>query len=244
MLELLGNGKRRGAVPGQQIIETIGTTDWVVPAGVTELNGCAIATGFGTGAGGGLSWRNNIPVTPGETLQIVNLANTSSNSLLGVGVKRGADWLLVAYCGDWSNLTGGKGGKNADAINDGGGNGGNGILITLGSQPGYCGGGAGGYTGNGGNGGAFEGQGGGGGGGGYYYESPNRYRGTGGGTGIIKAGANGSAGSRNSRTVAGTPGSDGSSTTYGGGVGGKSGVRLIWGKGRSYPTASQDVVAA
>lgn len=233
------------APPGQVLVETVGTTSWTVPEGVRTVSAAVISPGFNTGGGGGLSWRNNIDVTPGETLQLVMYANGQANSGLACGIQRGSDFLVVSYCPNWDTSAGGLGGKNASAINDGGGNGGNGANITLSSQPGYSGGGAGGYTGNGGNAGtsgsAPDTGSGGGGGGGAYYQSPNRYRGSGGGTGIIQKGADGKGGAGGSTNNSGTAGSNGSSTTYGGGIGGKGAIRIFWGGGRYYPDNSPNV---
>lgn len=244
-VRVMGPGEVYVAPPGQTLVETVGTTSWVVPDGVYSISSAVIAPGFGTGGGGGLSWRNNIDVTPGETLNLVMYANSQANSGLSCGIQRGSDFLVVATCPDWNSSTGGLGGKNASDVNEGGGNGGNGYYAVLNTQPGYSGGGAGGYTGKGGDagsGGSAPATGsGGGGGGGAYYQSPNRYRGIGGGTGIIQKGADGKGGAAGSTNNSGTPGSNGLSTTYGGGTGGKGAIRIFWGGSRSYPDNSQNV---
>jgi len=124
----------------------------------------------GTG-GGGLSWRNNIPVTQGETLYITfggNGGPSQGQSTGGVQIRRGSisgTILLAAEAalgnggGSGSNATPpGLGGtndtRNNGLSNVGGGNGGAGGTtsreITTG---GGGGGGAGGYSGNGGAGG-------------------------------------------------------------------------------------------
>lgn len=246
MIELLAISGTKPSQGGQILFDTWGSYDWVVPEGVTSICACSIATGLNSGAGGGLSYRNNIPVQPGETLTVV--IPNSSGSFQPCGVKRGQTMLVVSYTGNYSSpYTGGAGGLSANTVNDGGGNGGNGTYITLSSTPGPVGGGAGGYSGNGANGGSgLYGQGGGGGAGGYFYQSPNRYWGTGGGTGIIKEGPGGQPGSRNSSSVNGQPGSYGLGQKYGGGrslganLGGA--VRIIWGRDRSYPNMSDDIV--
>ena len=244
-VRVMGPGEVYVAPPGQILVETVGTTSWVVPDGVYSISSAVISPGFGSGGGGGLSWRNNIDVTPGETLNLVMYANSQANSGLSCGIQRGSDFLVVATCPDWNSSTGGLGGKNASDVNDGGGNGGNGYYAVLNTQPGYSGGGAGGYTGKGGDagsGGSAPATGsGGGGGGGAYYQSPNRYRGIGGGTGIIQKGADGKGGAAGSTNNSGTPGSNGLSTTYGGGTGGKGAIRIFWGGSRSYPDNSQNV---
>lgn len=227
---------------GQQLFQTVGDTSFTVPENVTSICACAIAPGLNTGAGGGLSYRNNIQVTPGEVLTIT--IPGSATTSLPCGIKRGSDFLVVSYTGNTNTYVGGLGGKNASEINDGGGNGGNATYVSQGGTPGPCGGGAGGYAGNGGN--AIGGNapaGGGGGGGHYLYQSPNRNWGYGGGTGIVVQGPSGTGGTNlNSSTVNGKPGSGGSGQKFGGGRNGSSGgVRIIWGNGRSYPTSSADV---
>lgn len=87
------------APPGQQLF--LGTTTWVVPAGVTSICAVAISRGgrgsqdsFSRGGGGGnLAYRNDIPVTPGETLNIVTGSvwgiQRSGTYLLGVQQTNG-----------------------------------------------------------------------------------------------------------------------------------------------------------
>lgn len=63
--------------PGSQIAYIApGTYSWICPTGVTSV--CAVAIGAGGGgcyytggAGGGLSYQNNISVTPGQTYTVV-----------------------------------------------------------------------------------------------------------------------------------------------------------------------------
>lgn len=247
MLELLAVSGTKPPQGGQIIFGTVGTHSWVVPQGVTSIHSCAIATGLYSGAGGGLSWRNNIPVSPGEVLTIV--VPDARISYQPCGIRRGSEALIVSYTGNYdSPYTGGLGGKEADNINDGGGNGGNGLRVTMGSTQEPVGGGAGGYTGNGGSGGAVSGSGGGGGGAAYRYQSPAKFHGQGGGTGIIKQGPSGQGGNMTVGSVSGLPGSYGNGQQYGGGGNGVStshasgGVRIIWGPDRSYPLLSDDIV--
>lgn len=89
-------------VVGQQLITASGA--FVVPDGVTSL--CAVAIGRGaagvasrTGAGGALAYANSLLVTPGESLDIVINATTSS-------LSRAATALVQAGAG--SGLTGGS----------------------------------------------------------------------------------------------------------------------------------------
>ena len=123
--------------------------------------------------GGGLSWRNNISVTPGETLYIVF---TTNNGAEGITIRRGSvSGTILLAVGAGINIggaansspsalfyVGGLGGtndtRNNGLSNVGGGNGGNGGSTIIAcayttTTGGGGGGGAGGYTGNGGNGG-------------------------------------------------------------------------------------------
>lgn len=202
--------------------------DFTVPDGVVSI--CCVCIGPGRGyGGGGLSWRNHIPVTPGETLTII-LDGTSE-------LRRGSEILTIAKGSLSGSLSPGLGGKAAGSMNDGGGNGGS-------SQNNGGRGGAGGYTGNGGSGYEYSdgsnGTGGGGGGG-------SRNRGFGGGTHPFGRGVNGIGGTSN--TGNGGRGSylDGRtrSPTYGGGIASNSAigcVRIIWGTNRFFPdTRTEDL---
>jgi hypothetical protein len=234
---------------------------FTVPTGVTKISVVIVAKGFcggfydsddnkfvSSGGGGGLSYTNCIPVTPGESLTIKYCFTTSS-------LNRGATNLVLAYRGSAgngpaiNNQTCGigavkyNGGIGSNYLNSGGG-------------------GAAGYAGNGGIGGAANisqpagaGSGGGGGGGG----SPSGYyAGGGGGTGLIVQGSNGAAGSGSSGGGGGSGGTPGYPSgpisgidnrggPYGGGAGmsgwgacgGLSGFRIIYGgTGKSYPNNS------
>mgnify|MGYP006979489839 CR=1 len=211
------------------------TQNWIVPDRVTSI--CAVCVGCGFGGGGGLSYRNDIPVTPGETLVIT--IPVGGNVL----VSRAGTPLVVA--GSASGNTAGLGGKNANVINDGGGNGGTGRNISQ-SPTYYVGGGAGGYSGNGGTadattGAGASGAGGGGGSARYVTGSPTTIS-PAGGVGLLGQGANGAPGGA---------GSGGSGRTYGGGSGTNSlvgsptwsagAVRIIWGPNRSYPFNAANV---
>jgi hypothetical protein len=247
---------------GQVVFVTSGTYSWEVPESIFSI--CAVCVGGGGGSssgfssnikgagggGGALSYKNNISVTPGETLTIIvgaagagasagqfsNGGNAGSTS-----IKRSTTTLLIAYggAGGTYNGSGGSGGSTWGSA-DGGGNGGNGGTPTNDWDGVGCGGGgAGGYSGNGGNGGygVFDppsdfpsngsgGSGGAGGGGGPHYSSTQDNGG--GGVGIIKTGSNGSGGSANSPGTGGSSGDAGNSTdgtggNYGGGAGGAGG---------------------
>lgn len=241
-----------------------GTYSWTCPPGVTSV--CVVAIGGGQGSttptyttpcgGGGLGWRNNISVTPGQNYTVV--------------VGRGGDYLNAespttgtggdSYFISPSIVTGGGGAQPSGGtwVGDGGGNGGSG-----GSN---AGGGAGGYTGAGGNGASSGGPGAGGGaGGGGSYSSTYGYS-SGGGTGPFGQGASGAgysyvggqggSGGENGRGGenpwlsygsgqldgglygggAGQGGNSGSAGGYQTYRGGRGCVRIIWGAGRKFPS--------
>jgi hypothetical protein len=249
---------------GQAQFTTFGTYTWTCPEGVYSVSAVCIGAG-GTGSssqfnavpayaggGGGLGYKNNIPVVPGQTYTIQvgrrgewvanNYALLSTDSyfiantiVAGLAPKPNA-WNAGGYVGD------------------GGGNGGAGGTAGSGA-PG--GGGAGGYSGNGGNGGSpsqsagGNGSGGGGGGGANYgsLDGIIYVGGVGGGTGIFGQGTSGTGGSGFVKVGStfyannGTGGSGGSTPNYGGGgnvysgYGGDGAVRLIWpGDQRQFPS--------
>jgi hypothetical protein len=195
----------------QAAYTTPGTYSWTCPTGVYSVSAvCVGGGGSGTlisgsgftkvgGGGGGLGWKNNIPVNPGQTYTVqVGAAGQDSYFIDGTTVKGG-------FGG------GGFSGVGGTYVGDGGGNGGNGSTSTYRTDsPAYIGGGggggAGGYTGNGGDGGTRRGPGpstfkyaqngsGGGGAGGYsnWWGGPFYFGGGhgGGGVGILGQGANG-----------------------------------------------------
>jgi hypothetical protein len=257
MIEALTMSGSRLKLIGQQRFIGSGTYEFTVPLGVTSISGVAVgqAASISGGGAGGLSWRNNIPVTPGEKLTVTIGIQTASP--VATSLMRGSTILLVA--GGGNGKTGGLGGKNINAINDGGGNGGNG---GTGTWPG--GGGAGGYSGNGGNGAngstpadgnGTAGTGGGGGGGAGYWI------GGGGGVGLDGEGASGvgGIGQANNTLNGGRGGSGGRNggnyqtwageqTTaqqggiYGGAPNGQGSMKLLWGGDRSYPTNAADII--
>lgn len=249
------------AVNGQKVFAAASGTEvsWVVPAGVYDI--CTVAVGAGQsgtntkvakgGNGGDLRWGNRIPVTPGETLLIkVGIASNGDTYL-----KRASTILLIAKGGLGSTAStamklpffgGGNGGLGGDAF-----------VTTSPNAPGG-GGGAGGYSGPGGNGGnqtvkADDGQGGGGSGGsGWRYNNVN-YGAGGGGVGLLGEGDSGLATNPQSSNTApfgaGRGGSGSADSTSGPGVGlgagagsggsylgGNGGLRIIWGKGRAFPS--------
>jgi hypothetical protein len=258
------------APPSDQLYVSEGTTSWVVPALVQKISvvlvgrgdmgrvssggGCTGLDPDGTmgGGGGGLSYRNDIDVTPGETLTLINNSTTGDASIM-----RGTTLLARAKGGGY----GGRGGGLIDGVDHsevidgvtypGGGNGGAGGLAGGPTGGGGGGGGAGGYSGTGGagaNGGPSNNSGSagsGGGGGGGRSGSVNSPGSRGGGVGLYGSGSNGTAGT----TGPGGAGSGGTGVTYGGGgggagggdgntTGGNSAIRIVWGAGRRFPNTN------
>lgn len=247
---------------GEAIYTTPGTYNWICPANVTSVSVVCIGGGGGgysgdgyfsrSGGGGGLGWKNNIPVTPGQTYTAVVGEGGLTGGLAGQSMTGGTSYFIN------SSTVAGIGGNSYIAgsfVGDGGGNGGNGVNTTSSSYS-SGGGGAGGYTGNGGAGAYYTnsptaGTGGAGGGGGGGVENGAGARG--GGVGIFGIGASGSAGSYNAN--AGGDGSVNASNSpiassafgYGGrstdlntsfsttAAGGNGAVRIVWGRGRTYP---------
>ena len=235
-----------------------GSYTWTCPPDVTKVHVVCIGGGSssvgsqwanGAGAGGGLAWKNNIPVVPGT--EYIVYVGKGGNA--GGTVKAGGESYFID-----SNTVWAGGGSNATVgtfTGDGGGNGG---------SPGNSGGGgAGGYNGNGGNE-STAGNGGGGGGGGTY--SSTHGGAGGGGTGpfgqgasgthVSYAGGTGGSGGQdglmgenpyysygtqvnirggNYGGGAAGPGSD-ASTGHGISTGGYGCVRIIWGDNRSFPS--------
>ena len=165
---------------GQSEYTTQGTYSWTCPAGVTSVSVVAVgaggtnagnggAGGFDGSAGGGLGWKNNISVTPGQSYTVVVGESNNTNSApfdISTGreyydgpgdsyfiskttVKGGSGWLNCNGYGSCNPIGG-------DFVGDGGGDGGQGgIKWTYDSYGAGAGGGggAGGYVGAGGTGG-------------------------------------------------------------------------------------------
>lgn len=219
------------------------------------------------GGGGGLGWKNNIPVTPGSQIEVV----VGAGGIRGLGNAGGNSYFrdlstVAGLGGAGGSTTGALGGGY---VGDGGGNGG---AARQAGAYGGGGGGAGGYSGDGGEGGqsgttGTNGTGGAGGGGGGCGSADAA--GAGGGTSIYGEGTNGfgglgsggnaSPGQGGSRAAGGSyvPGASTRPSTggYPGGGGGGAdntaehgpgapgAVRIMWGKGRQYPsTGTEDVL--
>lgn len=228
------------------------TVNFVVPSRVNQIS--VVCVGHGSMGGGGLSYRNHIPVTPGEVLTLAFSTSTSAVSNSGsTRLMRGSEVLCIAYSGGYDpvvnnvSVPGGLGGKSASIINDGGGNGGTGSNIFP-TGPRMAGGGAGGYNGNGGN---FTanatastspavGSGGGSGSRSYSTTGPAAPV-IGGGVGLHGLGADG-ANATITTNINGNNGSP-SSVICGAGVNSYSsnfngGIRIIWGDNRAYPNTN------
>ena len=251
----------------QQEWTSSGSYSWTCPDGVTSV--CAVCVGAGGDGGsnkhgdggGGLGWKNDIPVTPGQSYTVVVGDKNSGGGdsyFLDYNTVRGGG----GGVGDSS--PGGSPGTGGTFVGDGGGNGGNGGSQNQSTGGSGGGGGAGGYTGNGGNGGTGisfgassgnQGNGGAGGGGaGASWEG-----GAGGGVGLQGEGTDGDgAGTYDGQGSqayghCGKGGSGGAPQTFaafpslgpgsggggGNGIAGANGaVRLIWGTGRAFPATN------
>jgi hypothetical protein len=240
------------APQGETKYASPGTYSWTAPAGVTSVSavcvggGCA---GYGTncgGGGGGLGWKNDIAVTPGNSYTVV----VGAGGYMASGTS-GKDPGESSYFIDTSAVRGGGGNIIGGSFTgDGGGNGGSAGCATAQYYGGY-GGGAGGYTGNGGTGGNGPGSAGSGGGGGGGAEGAGS--GAGGGVGLYGQGANGAGGAAGSSYQGGKGGSGGTNASsgpgiYGGGSfsagthnwrsGGNGACRIIWGPNRAFPSTN------
>ena len=265
---------------GQAYAPSSATVLQVVPLGVNFVHAVCVGGGEGgfksrlknfkydngsAGDGGTLSYINNIPVQPGDVLELIpgragtgtgydgrnKITRKGGDSLLYIRKLNGPRILVLVGRGGGSttatvvgsiNGRGGKGLQNKYII--GGGKAGRPLEEFISG-----GGGAGGYGATGGDGGregrGENGRGGAGGGGGS--SNANNVAGRGGGVGLFGRGSNGPGGPKGDD---GSPGSGGSGKKYGGGGksifyksdnidamdGGTGAVRVIWGTGRSFPS--------
>ncbi len=221
--------------PSQQAYTSPGTYSWVAPVGVTKVSVVTVGGGGGSGGppagasgsglyivsagggGGGLSWANNISVTPGSSYTVivgdggsyVGLAGSAggSSSFAGTCVAYGggggtslqhnavSNGTYASSVGGGGYGTGGYGGSGGAGHKSATGHYSDGTVYSAGGG----GGGAGGYAGNGGSGGnagtvygvggGGSGGAGGGGSGGTSYNGGGSY--SGGGVGILGQGASG-----------------------------------------------------
>jgi hypothetical protein len=265
---------------GQAYAPSSATVLQVVPQGVNFVHAVCVGGGEGgfksrlknfkydngsAGDGGTLSYINNIPVQPGDVLELIpgragtgtgydgrnKITRKGGDSLLYIRKLNGPRILVLVGRGGGSttatvvgsiNGRGGKGLQNKYII--GGGKAGRPLEEFISG-----GGGAGGYGAIGGDGGregrGDSGKNGGGGGGGG--SGNTNSAGRGGGVGLFGRGGNGLGGPRSTN---GEAGSGGSGRLYGGGGrsiyyksanidamdGGPGAVRVIWGTGRSFPS--------
>ena len=155
-----------GPAPASVLFTTTGTHTWTVPDGVTSI--CAVCVGGGGGGekksgafnsdaagagggGGGLGWKNNISVTPGQSITVIvgtggrqNNAGSGSNvQVSGAIVVQGGRGLSgssgTPLGGSFIGDGGGTGGtaalggtQNSVARGRGGGGGGAGVLGVVG----------------------------------------------------------------------------------------------------------------
>jgi hypothetical protein len=231
------------APQGEASFTTAGTYSWTAPVGVTNVSAVCVGGGGNAynpkgGSGGGLGWKNNISVVPGNSYTVVAAA-------AGGGASYFIDTLTVR--GGGGSSSGGSGGSYTG---DGGGYGGRGGP-GLNSPEKGGGGGAGGYSGNGGAGGGGscpacgddDGKNGSGGGGGGGAEGSGS--GGGGGVGLFGRGTNGLGAKDTGNYKGGGGGSGGQNgASYGGAYGGGGGsngaagrgaCRIIWGQNRAFP---------
>ena len=259
----LYQGTQAGAAGGTQAFT------WTAPPGVSQVSAVVIGGGGGGyygwavcgGAGGGLSYANNIAVSPGGgyTVQVGNGGCWSQASggyscfpgVIGGGGHCGCCSGCGCIAGGGGTCGGGPGTITFPNTAGGGGGGG-------GYGPNQC------WYSNSGHTGCY-----GGGGSAGSHHSSTYGTGGGGGTGVLGQGTNGTCGNNRSpathqtgsgggggsggqQGVPGEPwsngqghgyncggeyggGGGGSGTSHGGGFGGKGAVRLIWGPGRNYP---------
>lgn len=253
---------------GEALFTLPGTYLWPVPEGVLSVNSVTIGAASASnsfaanndqwsGAGGGLSWKNNIPVSPGQIIEVIVgkggialLAATPDADSDG-GFSQFKDSTTCKATGGALTATTSIGGTNV--AGDGGGSGGDGF-VQLSSNIAASGAGAGGYNDDGGDGrltgtNGFPGAGGGGGGGadssggggtGLYGETDSGAGGTTGGSTGGKGGsdgetANDTAPSKGGR-YGGAPGVIGGTNLVADGSDGA--VRVIWGEDRFFPSTN------
>ena len=264
-----GGGSSSGVSTGGQVTFLApGSHLWTCPSGVTSVSCVVIGAGAAgdqntAGGGGGLSYKNNISVTPGETYEIhVGRPGHYTGSNITAEVERSGTYSaafgMTAGGGrnnsSTSSTNNSGGGASGGDANYSGGAGG-----AYGGYPNSGGGGAAGYTQNGsaggngtgapnyiagaggdaGNAGTSGGYGGAAGG--------NYYGGQGGGTGLYGIGADAQQGSSpgaftyRGGTYGGGAGSRGGGPSHSSGWanGGNGAVRIVWpGDTRQFPSTN------
>jgi hypothetical protein len=235
---------------GEQIYNIPGDYYWVCPEGVTSVSVVVVGAGgnqsgntpSGGAGGGGLGYRNNIAVTPGQTYGAkVGAVGLDTNGVSGGGSYFISTNVVFGVGGLYGTTIAGAEAMGGSYVGDGGGWGGNGAA----KGNGYYGGngGAGGYSGAGGKGGTLQNPGtsGSGGGGGGGAGAGTSYGGAGGGVGLYGQGASGAGGVFLNNDGPGIAGSGGDGRLYGGGgrrfddPQGTGAVRIMWGPDRSFP---------
>ena len=160
--------------PGQVVFDTPGTTTWTVPNGVTSVSVVCIgagnnggqSSGLHPGGGGALVYGNNIPTTPGATinLQVGEMVHmnedtwfSSSSVLLASGGYAGTGNAPASGSSMSGGNSGGTRGSGYQSWGNkwGGGGGGEGVYTGAGgaggqASSGYCTAGAGDAAGGGG----------------------------------------------------------------------------------------------
>jgi hypothetical protein len=152
-----------GAIQGQTLYSSPGTYTWTAPTAVTSVSVVAIGGGGAGqdnwsnpgGSGGGLGWKNNITVVPGQSYTVVVGSGGTSTTTSGSNTLLGGNSYFISLA-----TVSGYGGGNASGASTGGPNAnstyGGGYVGDGGGAGGYTsnyqgGGGAGGYQGRGGN---------------------------------------------------------------------------------------------
>jgi len=259
-----------GSSEGQVTFLAPGSHLWTCPQGVTSVSCVVIGAGAAgdqntAGGGGGLSYKNNISVTAGETYEIVvGRAGQFTGSNITASVERSGTYSaafgMTAHGGrnnsSTSSLDNSGGTASGGTANFSGGSGG-----AYGGYPNSGGGGAAGYTQNGSNGvtgtgapnyasgdGGDAGNAGTSGGYGGASDTSGFYGGMGGGTGLYGTGADAQQGSSpvwfsyRGGTYGGGAGSRGGGTsmdTTTWSYGGSGAVRIVWpGDTRQFPSTN------
>ena len=141
----------RPVLVGSQLYDTAGTYQWTCPEGVTKVCCALVSPGQSAqwsysgniqygGAGGGLRYRNDIPVVPGQVYTIVvgagaqTAKNDNDAPCTAFGISVAAGNRGTALSGDVFGGYGGEGGNgSSSSFNTGGSYGGNSATFTNGT---------------------------------------------------------------------------------------------------------------